>query len=267
MQATETFRVLIVDDNEAIHRDFRSLLQGKLTSGDLAELALEIFGDDGGTDAWPDLPRYAFDSAYQGTDALETVKEASRTGQSYALAFVDVRMPPGWDGVETIQRIWEVDPDIQMIICSAYADYSWDEIVKELGVTDKLLLLRKPFDPGSVKQMALAVAQRWSRERRQRERVAQLEALVGKHTQELDRMRAELDRLVSECEEVRRASAVEARDCVEQVARMRGELGDIVTALELVAAAPLAEAQMIAVEAALASGRTLLDELARALPH
>jgi CheY-like chemotaxis protein len=258
MQATETYRVLIVDDNEAIHRDFRSLLQSRLDSGDLAGLALEIFGDEVGGASWPDLPSYAFDSAYQGMDALETVKRATRTGQSYALAFVDVRMPPGWDGVETIQRIWEVDPNIQMIICSAYADYSWDEIVKELGVTDRLLLLRKPFDPNSVKQMALAVAHRWSRERRQRERIVELEGTAAEQGRALDRVRAEL-------EAMKAARELDMRVRAGQALRMQNELLDIIAALEIVAAAPLAETQMAAVEAALRWGRTLLDELARDL--
>ena len=255
MQANETYRVLIVDDNEAIHRDFRSLLQTRLESGDLADLALEIFGDEIGSEAWPELPSYAFDSAFQGMDALETVKEASRTGQSYALAFVDVRMPPGWDGVETIQRIWEVDPNIQMIICSAYADYSWDELVKELGVTDRLLLLRKPFDPNSVKQMALSVAQRWNRERQQRERIVELEGQVAKHGQALQRLRNELD-------EIRVARDVDRRARAARAERIQRELLEIIAALEIVAAAPLAEPETAAVAAALRWGRSLLDELA-----
>ncbi|HWN67051.1 MAG TPA: response regulator [Haliangium sp.] len=258
MQATETYRVLIIDDNEAIHRDFRSLLQSRMQSGDLADLALEIFGDEVGSGSRPDLPLYAFDSAYQGMDALETVKQASRTGQSYAFAFVDVRMPPGWDGVETIQRIWEVDPNIQMIICSAYADYSWDEIVKELGVTDRLLLLRKPFDPNSVKQMALSVAHRWSRERRQRERIVELEGRVGKHGQELERLGAEL-------EAMRASHQLDVQARAEMAVRMQNELLDILAALEIVAAAPLVQTQMAAIEAALRWSRTLLDELAHDL--
>jgi CheY-like chemotaxis protein len=258
MQATEPYRVLIIDDNEAIHRDFRSLLQSRMQSGDLAELALEIFGDDIGSAGGPDLPLYAFDSAYQGMAALETVKQASLTGRSYALAFVDVRMPPGWDGVETIQRIWEVDPNIQMIICSAYADYSWDEIVKELGVTDRLLLLRKPFDPNSVKQMALSVAHRWSWERRQRERIVELEAQVGEQGHALDRLRTEL-------EAMRASQHMDAHARAEQAVRMQNELLDIIAALEIVAAAPLAQTQMAAIEAALRWGRTLLDDLARDL--
>jgi CheY-like chemotaxis protein len=264
MQSTDTYRVLIVDDNEAIHRDFRSLLESKIESGDLLDLALEVFGEAVGSEPTPDLPRYEFDSAYQGPDALETVKQASSTGQSYTLAFVDVRMPPGWDGVETIQRLWEVDPNIQMIICSAYADYSWDQIVQELGVTDKLLLLRKPFDPNSVKQMALAVVCRWNRDRKHRERIAELEALVGRHGQELDRLRPELDRLSAEMQEMRTLRDGNNKTRAERVARMRTEVLAIIAALELVLGSSLSEAQRAAAESALKSGRALLEELGRA---
>lgn len=263
MQPMETYRVLIVDDNEAIHRDFRSLLESKIESGDLLDLALEVFGESMESEPAPDLPRYAFDSAYQGPDALETVKQASATGQSYTLAFVDVRMPPGWDGVETIQRLWEIDPNIQMIICSAYADYSWDQIVQELGVTDKLLLLRKPFDPNSVKQMALAVVCRWNRDRKQRERIAELEAQVGKHGEELAHLRPELDRLMAEMEEMRSLRDINTRTRAERLARMRTELLGIIAALEMVLASTLPDAQRTAAESAMKSGRALLDELAR----
>jgi YesN/AraC family two-component response regulator len=258
MQDTATYRVLIVDDNEAIHHDFQSLLQSRMDDSHITDLALSIFGDDLGSAHQPDLPRYAFDSAFQGSEALETVKQALRTGQSYALAFVDVRMPPGWDGVETIQRIWEIDPNIQMIICSAYADYSWEDIVKELGVTDRLLMLRKPFDPNSVKQMALSVAQRWNRERRYREQIAELETWIGEHAEELDRLRTEL-------EAMRASHRQNAQERAEQAARLQKELRDIVGALELAAAVPLAEAQMATIEAALRQGRTLLDEVAHDL--
>ena len=84
-------------------------------------------------------------------------------------------MPPGWDGVETIRKLWAVDPDIQVVLCSAYSDYSWEEIVQRLGVTDKLLMLRKPFDPDSVKQLALTTTCRWERDRLLRQRIVQLE--------------------------------------------------------------------------------------------
>lgn len=264
----ETYRVLIVDDNESIHRDFRSLLdagQERDDFAELADLALEVFGGEEVDGSRPSLPRYAFDSAYQGADALESVRRALEEGRSYALAFMDVRMPPGWDGVETIQRIWEIDPSIQMIICSAYADYSWNDIVKELGATDRLLLLRKPFDPDSVKQMTLAVVCRWHHERQNRARIAELEALAGDREQELAGLRAEIDRLASEVDEMKSRHALDARTHAEQATRIRDELVAIIAALEDVATVPLSESQMATVQAALQSGRTLLDELARDL--
>lgn len=174
--ALATYRVLIVDDNEGIHDDFRSLLQPRREPDELDALAAEIFGDDVGADeSGPELPSYRCDSVYQGPAALETVKDAVANGESYALAFVDIRMPPGWDGVETILHLWAVDPNIQMVLCSAYSDYSWEEIVQKLGVSDKLLILRKPFDPNSVKQLTLATTSRWQRERAARQRLRELE--------------------------------------------------------------------------------------------
>ena len=72
------------------------------------------------------------------------------------MAFVDMRMPPGWDGVETIAKMWEVDPEIQIVICSAYSDRPWDEIVRKLGHVDQFLILKKPFDTIEVCQLARA---------------------------------------------------------------------------------------------------------------
>ena len=78
------------------------------------------------------------------------------------MAFVDIRMPPGWDGVETVCRIWEVDPEILVVICSAYSDYSWEEMVRKLGRNDRFLILKKPFDNIEVRQCAMALTERWS---------------------------------------------------------------------------------------------------------
>jgi two-component system, NtrC family, sensor kinase len=189
VQEASTYRVLIVDDNEGIHQDFRSLLQPAREPDELDELAAELFGE--GVVAEPsvvELPSYRCDSAFQGDSALENVKDAVANGESYALAFIDIRMPPGWDGVETILHLWEIDPNIQMVLCSAYSDYSWEEIVQKLGVSDKLLLLRKPFDPSSVKQLTLATTSRWRREQLARQQLRELE-------ERLERCRGQLTAL------------------------------------------------------------------------
>lgn len=193
--AKSTYRVLIVDDNEGIHDDFRTLLQPSRHHDELDSLAEELFGDDDDAPApspRPDheLPHYHFDSAFQGVAALENVENAVANGESYAMAFVDIRMPPGLDGIETILKIWAVDPNIHVVLCSAYSDYSWEEIVQRLGISDKLLMLRKPFDPTSVKQLTLATTSRWAHDRVIRERIVQLEAELHECHQQLGEERS-----------------------------------------------------------------------------
>src|SRR5436189_3340381 len=89
------------------------------------------------------------------------VERALQDGRPYAVAFVDIRMPPGLDGVRTMRRIWEIDPEILAVLCSAFSDYSWEDLVRELGRTDRFLVLRKPFDNIEVRQCAAALAVRW----------------------------------------------------------------------------------------------------------
>ena len=104
---------------------------------------------------------FELDSAYQGQEGLAMVKKALAENRPYALAFVDVRMPPGWDGVETIARIWEVDPELQIVVCTAYADYSWEEMRAKVGQPDSLVVLKKPFDNVEVQQLAHALTKKW----------------------------------------------------------------------------------------------------------
>ena len=157
-------RILIVDDNTSIHTDFRDILCPD-NSGDAAvnEMEAEIFGD---RQPVAEQPGFELDSAYQGQQALEMVKQSLLDQRPYALAFVDVRMPPGWDGVETIARIWEVYPAIQIVICTAYADYSWEEMRTKVGQPDSLVILKKPFDNIEVQQLAHALTKKWWLNRR-----------------------------------------------------------------------------------------------------
>jgi two-component system cell cycle sensor histidine kinase/response regulator CckA len=150
-------RILIVDDNMSIHADFRNILCPD-HSDEAAADAMEavLFGE-----AKPEETSFELDSAYQGQEALELVKRSLAENRPYALAFVDVRMPPGWDGVETIARIWEVDPELQVVVCTAYADYSWAEMRAKVGQPDNLLVLKKPFDNIEVQQLAHGLTKKW----------------------------------------------------------------------------------------------------------
>src|SRR5206468_403202 len=100
-------------------------------------------------------------------------------------AFVDMRMPPGWDGVETIQRIWRIAPDLQMVICTAYSDYSWDEIATTIGQSDNLVILKKPFDPIEVLQLAQALTRKWQLNQQAKMRVELLLQMVNERTEAL----------------------------------------------------------------------------------
>ena len=100
---------------------------------------------------------------------LDRVLQARKEGLPYAMVFLDVRMPPGWDGIETAQKLWEADPDLQIVLCTAYSDYSWQETVAALGRTDRLLILKKPFDRVEVCQLASALTEKWNLVLRERQ--------------------------------------------------------------------------------------------------
>ncbi|MCY1078427.1 response regulator [Archangium lansingense] len=156
---THNRRILIVDDNEDIHDDFRRILQPREDTSELDSLEAMLLGEASAT---PKPPKFELTSAFQGTEALAKVREALKNGTPYALAFIDMRMPPGWDGVETLSRIWQEDPRLQAVICSAYSDFSWESVSARFGQTDRLLILKKPFDAVEVRQMACALVEKWS---------------------------------------------------------------------------------------------------------
>lgn len=187
------YRLLIIDDNPAIHEDIRKVLAVPDDEADLDALAAELFGDSRQNG---DRVIFSIDSAYQGQEGLERVRQALQQGLPYQLAFVDVRMPPGWDGIETIERLTLEDLDLQFVICTAYSDYSWFEIAERLGVSDKLLVLKKPFDPVEVLQMAHALCRKWLLNRQLQEQLGQLDELVQRRTQALeeanDKLKAEM---------------------------------------------------------------------------
>ncbi|MEM1450077.1 MAG: hybrid sensor histidine kinase/response regulator [Planctomycetota bacterium] len=166
-------RILVIDDTKSIHEDFRKILAPEsAAASELASARAAFFGTKT-EDAQPaesSVPRnYDLTCAFQGEEGLALVTAAREAGEPFSVAFVDVRMPPGWDGIQTIKEIWKVDPDLHCVICTAYSDYSWDEMVDELGYTDKLLILKKPFDPTEIRQVASAFSAKWSAAAREAE--------------------------------------------------------------------------------------------------
>jgi two-component system, NtrC family, sensor kinase len=185
-------RILVVDDNESIHESFRKILNPDLaTAADLAAAEAAMFGDV--TEA---IEPFHIDSAYQGQEAFTLIERARAANQPYAMAFVDMRMPPGWDGVETIEHLWQEDPQLQIVICTAYADCSWDEVSGRLELGDRLLFLKKPFDNIEVYQMASALTAKWSMTEQAALKMSTLERVVEERTLEFrqanDALQAEM---------------------------------------------------------------------------
>lgn len=149
-------RILIIDDTPSAHEAIRKALERERPTDSNA-------GDARRPPAVGRL--FQVDSAFSGEDGLKRITEAAQKEQPFALAFVDMRMPGGWGGIQTVRALWEVQPDLQIILCRAYADSSWENIIQELGDTDRMLLLRKPFEREEILQFAHMLTRKWNRER------------------------------------------------------------------------------------------------------
>ncbi len=191
-QSVETgSRILVIDDNPAIHEDFRKILCVPRRDESLAQQEAFLFGIEEEPHEQAD---FQIDSAYQGKEGWELARAAFGTPQPYAVAFVDVRMPPGWDGIETVRHLWDSCPELQIVLCTAYSDYSWAEMTRQLGETDSLIVLKKPFDKLAVLQLAHALTKKWIITRDIRQRLAELEAkaVTGTAPAMLGKMQSQL---------------------------------------------------------------------------
>src|SRR6202047_3647096 len=183
-------RVLVIDDNPAIHEDVRKILGPALVDcARVIESEAALFADAPAATAA--LPVFQVDSALQGQDGVSMVGQAREANQPYAVAFVDARMPPGWDGLETITRLWEQDPDVLVVLCTAYSDYTWREIRTRLSRPERLVILKKPFDNMEVLQLADSLTEKWQLARGERRHLEKLETRIS------DRKRDNLSELSS----------------------------------------------------------------------
>ena len=190
-------RILIIDDNAAIHLDFRKVLGAQAEHS--AQAALDVLEANlfGTVVVAAVRPIFEIDSAHQGQEGVAMAGQALAEGRPYAMAFVDMRMPPGWDGLKTIERLWAADPDVQVVICSAHSDYDWTEVVQRLGHSAKLLVLRKPAEPIEILQCATALSGKWENDKLVRGRVLRLEEVITTRTQGLEAANRQLRHLAT----------------------------------------------------------------------
>jgi PAS domain S-box-containing protein len=184
MQTHENYRVLVIDDNPDILDDFRKILAADDSLAvHLAKVEAEVLGSAAPAQL---VPRFELDCVRQGEEGLAQVTRARAAGRPYSVAFVDVRMPPGWDGIETIGYLWKADPALEIVLCTAFSDYSLQDIVRQLRRSDQLLVLKKPFDNIEVQQLAVALSEKWRLAREAQSYFDNLEALVQSRTAELE---------------------------------------------------------------------------------
>ena len=251
-------RILIVDDNKKIHQDYAKILVKKAAGEEFANLQAAFLGTAPVDETT--LANYQIDNAFQGQEGLQLVKRSVQDSNPYDLAFVDMRMPPGWDGVETIKRLWDVDSDLQVVICTAFSDYTWEEIVSKLGRNDQLLILKKPFDNVEVSQLASAMVKKRKLASLASAKLNQLEEMVEERTVKLERARKSA--------EIARRSAVQASVAKSEfLANMSHEIRTPLTAilgyadnfLSGESATNLTEQQTQAVDTIARSGQHLLQ--------
>ena len=163
-------RVLIVDDQQEIHDDFIEMLKPRFMEAATDELAAAFTRQE--NTAF--LPEFELLHAPSGEEACEVVKAGRESNRPIAVAFVDIRMPPGIDGIETIRRVRTVDRDIEIIIMTAYTDKSLSEITHDMELLHKVLYIRKPFAREEIQQITLSLVGKWNVEQELAEKRRQL---------------------------------------------------------------------------------------------
>ncbi len=213
--------ILVVDDNKVIHDDFLKILQPQVEPDVVSRTRAALFGESSHVTR---RDSYQVDCVDQGEAAVMLARRACEEGQPYAVAFVDMRMPPGWDGLETIERLWEEDTELQVVICTAISDRPWEEITERIGQNDKLLILQKPFNSIEVLQLATALCRKWDLAHEVAGQLDELNKQVDKRTAELQganerltHTNADLIRIVADLE-VAQAEILRQNDALERLA-------------------------------------------------
>jgi diguanylate cyclase (GGDEF)-like protein len=185
--ANDPIKVLAVDDEEMIRELYDQILSNQFSqSSDPSQTGVsgnEAAAANNGNPAGSlPAPQYDLTLCSQGEHALEAVRQDE---DEFAMAFIDVRMPPGRDGIWTAENIRTVSPATQIVIVTGYSDIDPAEIEKRVPPPDRLLYLQKPFHPFEIRQFASTLAARWQAEKKMQLLNLGLESMVQERTSEL----------------------------------------------------------------------------------
>ncbi|MCP4757058.1 MAG: response regulator [Proteobacteria bacterium] len=244
------YRILIADDNDSIHKDFVKILTPKHEEDpELRNLEDHLFVDGSSKERRHlNLTKnFELAHAYQGDEAFQMVSKASAENRPFSLIFMDIRMPPGHNGITSISKIWQEFPEVEMVLCTAHTDYTLEEIISELGMTDQLMFIRKPFDSVTVIQMALALTKKWS-----------LNQKSKKHIEELE----EANRALKKAKEMAEAANNAKSEFLANMSHeLRTPMNGVLGMAELVLQTDLKEQQREFIQTIFSSGKALLTIL------
>ena len=193
--AHSTRRILVIDDTPSLLEDYKKILLDKPPNKekkDLSELENQLFTDfnlqSQNKGKKPILPKYKFEvvTANEGKEGLALCQHAINKKTPFQLAFVDMRMPSNWNGIETIKAIDKIDKKIHFVLCTAYDDLTYSGIINQwAGSKDRILLLKKPFDYAEVWQLAVALTEKYLITEKVDQKQRALEQLVQVRTANL----------------------------------------------------------------------------------
>ena len=182
-------RILIIHAHPSIHSDFRKILAVKPKDHDRPPGNETASAQNVPLET---LPTFEVESTEQGQLGRDMVKSALQAGRPYSVAFVDMGLSSGWNGMQTLEELWKIDQDLQCVLCTASSNQSLDLIVQRAGHCDKLLVLRKPFDVIEVRQLAISLTHKWHLAKQATRSITGLSALAAERTQHLREANARL---------------------------------------------------------------------------
>lgn len=186
---TTTNRILVVDDDELLIKEYLRCLgedyEPDSATTTLSELEKVLFGDEVDESG---AARFTVETRNRGDQAVEAVEDAARLGENYSIVFLDIRMPPGMDGIEAAKRIRDIDPDVNIVIVTGSVSAEIDNLDAEVPPADKIFFFKKPFHAAECRQLAAALCGKWHADRALRRANEELEARVLERTAALHKL-------------------------------------------------------------------------------